>query len=37
MEEARAVDRIEANLPQEKVDFINDVQAKEVDYCKGSH
>ena len=34
MEEARAVNRIEANLPQEKIDFINDVHAKEVNYCK---
>ena len=32
MEAARAVNRIEANLPQEKIDFINDVHAKEVDY-----
>ena len=31
MEEARAVNRIETNLPQEKIDFINDVHAKEVD------
>ena len=34
MEETRAVNRIEANLPQEKIDFINDVHAKEVNYCK---
>ena len=34
MEEARAVHRIEVNFPQEKIDFINDVHAKEVDYWK---
>ena len=34
MEEARAVNTIEANLPQEKIDFINDVHAKEVHYWK---
>ena len=34
MEEAWAVNRIEANLPREKKDFINDVHAKEVDYWK---
>ena len=34
MEAARAVNRIEANLPQEKIDFINDVHEKEVDYWK---
>ena len=34
MDEARAVNRIEANLPQEKIDFINDAHAKEVDYWK---
>ena len=31
MEEARAVNRIETNLPQEKIDLISDVHAKEVD------
>ena len=30
--EARAVNKIEANLPQEKINFINDAHAKEVDY-----
>ena len=34
MKEDRAVHRIEANLPHEKIDFINDVHAKEVDYWK---
>ena len=34
MEEARAVNRTEANFPQEKIDFINDAHAKEVDYWK---
>ena len=34
MEAAWAVNRIEANLPQEKIDFINDVHEKEVDYWK---
>ena len=28
MDEARAVNKIEANLPQEKIDFINHAQAK---------
>ena len=34
MEEGRAVNRIEANLPQEKIDFINAAYAEEVDYWK---
>ena len=34
MDEARAVNRIEANLPQEKKNFINGVYAEEVDYWK---
>ena len=34
MEEARVVNRIEANLPQEKIDFINAAYAEEVDYWK---
>ena len=34
MEEHRAVNRIEANLPQEKIGFINDVHANEVNYRK---
>ena len=32
MEEARGVNRIETNLPQEKIDFINAAYAEEVDY-----
>ena len=34
MEEVRAVNRTEANFPQEKIDFINDAHTKEVDYWK---
>ena len=34
MEDARAVNRIEANLPQEKIDFINAAYAEEVDHRK---
>ena len=34
MKEARAVNMFEANLPQENIDFVNDVHAKEVDYWK---
>ena len=34
MDEALEVNKIEANLPQEKIDFINDAHAKEVDYWK---
>ena len=34
MEEAQAVNRIEANFHQEKITFINDVHANEVDYWK---
>ena len=34
MEEARAVNRIETNLSQEKIDFINAAYAEEVDYWK---
>ena len=34
MEEARAVNRIEANLPQEKKSFINAAYAEEVHYWK---
>ena len=34
MEEARAVNRIETNLSQEKIDFINATYAEEVDYWK---
>ena len=32
MKKKKEINRIEANLPQEKIDFINDVHAKEVDY-----
>ena len=32
MKEARGVNRIETNLPQEKIDFINAAYAEEVDY-----
>ena len=34
MDEAQAINKIEANLPREKINFINDAQAKEVDYWK---
>ena len=34
MEEARAVNRIEVKLPQEKIDFINTSYVEEVDYWK---
>ena len=34
MDEARAVNRIEVNLTQEKIDFINDANQKELPYCK---
>ena len=34
MEEARVVNRIETNLSQEKIDFINAAYAEEVDYWK---
>ena len=34
MGEARAVKRIEVNLPQEKIDFINASYAGEADYWK---
>ena len=34
MVEAWTVNRTEANLPQEKIDFINDVHAEEGDYWK---
>ena len=32
MEDARAVNRIEANLPQEKIHFINAAYAEKLDY-----
>ena len=34
MDEARTVSRIEVNLPQVKIDFINAAYAEEVDYWK---
>ena len=34
MDEARAVNKIEVNLPQEKIDFINDAHQKELQYWK---
>ena len=34
MDEARAVNKIEVNLPQEKIDFINDAHQKEFQYWK---
>ena len=34
MGEARAINKIEANLPQEKIYFINDTHLKDVQYWK---
>ena len=34
MDEARAVNIIEVNLPQEKIDFISHTHAKEIEYWK---
>ena len=34
MDEARAVNKIEVNLPQEKLDFINSTHLKKVQYWK---
>ena len=34
MDEARTVNKIEVNLPQEKIDFINDAHQKELQYWK---
>ena len=34
MDQARVVNRIEVNLPQEKIDFINDSHQKELQYWK---
>ena len=34
MDKARVANRIEVNLPQEKVDFINDAHQKELQYWK---
>ena len=34
MDEARAANRIQVNLTQEKIDFINDAHQKELQYWK---
>ena len=34
MDEVRAMNKIEAKLPQEKIDFINDVHQKQLQYWK---
>ena len=34
MDEARTVNKIEVNLPQQKMDFINDTHQKELQYLK---
>ena len=34
MDEARAINKIEVNLPQEEIDFINDANQKELQYQK---
>ena len=34
MDESQAVNKIEASLPQEKIDFVNHTHAKEVEYWK---
>ena len=34
MDEAQAVNKTEANLPQGKIEFINHTHAKEVEYWK---
>ena len=34
MDEARAINKIEVNLPQEKIDFINDAHQKELQYWR---
>ena len=34
MDEARAINKIEVNLPQEKIDFINDAHQKELQHWK---
>ena len=34
MDDTRAANRIQVNLPQEKIDFINDVHQKELQYWK---
>ena len=34
MDEVRAISKSEVNLPQEKIDFINDARQKESQYWK---
>ena len=34
MDEVRAINKTEVNLPQEKIDFINDARQKESQYWK---
>ena len=34
MDETRAVNKTEVNLPQEKVDFVNEAHQKELQYWK---
>ena len=34
MDEAKAIKKIEVNLPKEKVDFLNDTHQKELNYWK---
>ena len=34
MDEARAINKVEVNLPQEKIDFINVSHQKELQYWK---
>ena len=34
MDEVRAMNKIEVNLSQEKVEFINDIYQMELHYCK---
>ena len=34
MDVAQAVNKIAANLPQEKIDFINEAHSREVEYLK---
>ena len=36
MDEVRAMNKIEANLPQDKIDFINDAHQKELQHWKKS-
>ena len=36
MDKARAANRISVNLPQEKIDFINDAHQKELKYWRNT-